>query len=446
MSLVMMGFGVTGRAVTAACRDRDIDVLVADDALDADSATSTGLRRDIVEIGAKVLPSEKLADAVREACSVVVTPGLPDAHRVFVLADEAGVDVIDEFDLAAGWDDRPCVAITGTNGKTTVTMMVTEMLVNSGIAARDAGNTEVPLVAAINDLSVEVFVVEASSFRLGHTKKFAPTVATWLNFAPDHLDIHSDLEAYERAKAAIWDRSGVDTTVVANTGDEVVMAHVPAGAHTVTFGPGGDFELRGETLIANGEQLCAVSSMPRALPHDIDNALAAAATAISAGASHAAVAAVIQSPPVLAHRVEFVAEIGDVRFYDDSKATVPQATVAAVGGFDSVVLIAGGRNKGLDLTPLSEVADRLRAVIAIGEAADEIDQVFGQSDVAVHRSESMTEAVAHSAQLAQRGDAVLLSPACASFDMYDNYAQRGDEFARAVMSRAAADELGGQNT
>lgn len=436
MSLVMMGFGVTGRAVVTACRRRDIDVVVADDALDE------ALRADIDRLGASAVSGDQLASVVGEASSVVVTPGLTDSHPVFALAADADVEIIDEFDLAARWDDRPCVAITGTNGKTTVTMMVAEMLSLSGIVARDAGNTEVPLVAAIDDRSVEVFVVEASSFRLGHAKSFAPSVATWLNFAPDHLDVHRDLAAYEAAKAAIWDRSTAETVVVANAADEVVMSHVPPQAQLTTFGAGGDFVATDGVLTTAGEPLCAVSDMPRTLPHDIDNALAAAATALAAGATPSAVCAVIKSPPVLAHRVTFVADVAGVSFYDDSKATVPQATVAAVSGFDHVVLLAGGRNKGLDLSPLAEVADRLRAVVAIGEAADEVVEVFASTDVAVHRSNSMLDAVKQAAEQAHVADVVLLSPACASFDMYSNYAQRGDDFAHAVRELAEAQQRG----
>src|SRR5690606_27528987 len=147
---------------------------------------------------------DELRALVRGAVAVLPAPGLPAHHPVFALAAEEGVPVLSEFDLAARWDDRPVLAVTGTDGKTTVTTLVRDMLQASGLAAVAVGNTEVPLVAALDDPTVDVFVVEASSFRLDHSQRFAPRVGTWLNFAPDHLDSHPDLTAYEAAKARIW--------------------------------------------------------------------------------------------------------------------------------------------------------------------------------------------------------------------------------------------------
>ncbi len=174
--------------------------------------------------------SDCLADVIRSATVLLPSPGVPDHHPAFALAAGRGLPVRSEFDLAALWDDRPIVAITGTNGKTSVTMLVTEALTASGLRAAAVGNTPTPLVAALADESIEVFVVEASSFRLAHSHGFAPTVATWLNFAPDHLDAHADLETYRMAKASIWAHLPPGATIVANAEDATVMAAVPAGA------------------------------------------------------------------------------------------------------------------------------------------------------------------------------------------------------------------------
>jgi UDP-N-acetylmuramoylalanine--D-glutamate ligase len=333
------------------------------------------------------------------------------------------------------WDQRPIVAITGTNGKTTVTTMVTAMLDAAGIACVDAGNNDLPLVAAIDDPAPEWFVVEASSFRLGRTRGWAPRVATWLNLAPDHLDVHATHADYEAAKARIWSAQASTDVAVGNLDDPVVARHLAAApARHVSWStsdPAADYHLSGGELVGPDGVIVAATELPRALDHDVSNALAAAATAEAAGCPRHAVREVRVGCGPLPHRVAPVATIDGATFYDDSKATVPHAALAAVRGFDSVILIAGGRNKGLDLGTLADGVDHIRAVVAIGEAAPDVQAAFdGLRPVEV--AGSMSEAVATAARLAQPGDAVLLSPACASFDWYPSYAARGDDFAAAV--------------
>ena len=343
-----------------------------------------------------------------------------------------------EFDLAQAWDDRPIVAITGTNGKTTVTTLVVDMLVASGRNAVEAGNTDVPLVNAVDDPAVEVFVVEASSFRLDHSSTFRPAVGTWLNFDPDHLDVHATLVAYEAAKASLWANLGPDDLAVANAEDPVVMRNVPAGAAVTTFGVAkGDNRVVGDTLVVGGQPLIATHELARRLPHDLSNALAAATTALAGGATRDGVATALAQFNGLPHRVELVARHGEIAWFDDSKATTPHAVVAAVGGFDSVVLIAGGRNKGIDLGPLGDLAPRVRAVVAIGEAADAVAEAFAGRRP-VESAASMADAVDTAARLARPGDTVLLSPGCASYDWYRNYGERGDDFARLVRDLVGA--------
>ncbi|MCB1269664.1 MAG: hypothetical protein KDB19_16200, partial [Microthrixaceae bacterium] len=214
-------------------------------------------------------------------------PGIPERHPLFGAARIARVPVRTELDLAAAWDDRPIGLITGTNGKTTVTTLVTEALEASGIAAMAAGNVEVPLVEAIADDGPQVFVVEASSFRLTHATAHRPAVATWLNFAPDHLDVHLDLEGYEAAKARVWANHDEGGLAVANADDPVVARHAPRGDRTQTFGltAPADWHVADGCLRGpDGLELVAVDELARSLPHDQANALAAAATAIGLGA------------------------------------------------------------------------------------------------------------------------------------------------------------------
>jgi UDP-N-acetylmuramoylalanine--D-glutamate ligase len=295
-------------------------------------------------------------------------------------------------------------------------------------------------VAAITDDQIDVFVVEASSFRLGHTQEFVPAVATWLNFGPDHQDVHASVAAYEAAKARVWADLGPNEVAVANLDDPVVMRNVRTDVPTLTFGlERGDYRVEGGWLTGPTGRLLAVGDLSRSLPHDLSNALAAAATTEQGGGDLDAMVEVLRTFSHLAHRVQPVAEIDGVAYVDDSKATTPHATMAAVAGFTSVVLIAGGRNKGLDLAVLAEAAPRLRAVVAIGDAADDVLHAF-DGVVAAWAADSMAAAVRTAHRLAAPGDVVLLSPACASFDWYRSYAERGDDFVQEV--RALGSERG----
>lgn len=437
-SMLLVGFGLTNRAVARALRGRGIDVIATDDRpgpLAIEAAGALG-----VELVAA--PDEgTLARLLAAADTLLPTPGLPDRHPAIRLAREAGVPIRSEFDLAAEWDERPIVAVTGTDGKTTVTTLVDRMLEASGVPSALAGNNDVPLVEAIDDPRPRVFVVEASSFRLGHSARFAPAVATWLNFAPDHLDVHADLAAYEDAKASIFRHQPSDGVAITNADDPVVARHAADGpGRRLTFGRSGGMyrETDGLLITDLGETIVAVAELPRRAPHDLDNALAAAASARSAGATLEGIAEALVAFTGLPHRLELVAEVDGVRYVNDSKATVPHATHTAVSGLDDVVLIAGGVTKGLDLGGLGELAPHLRGVVAIGADPGPVLRAFDGTSVPVRVASSMQEAVTLAAGLAAPGATVLLSPACASHDWYSNYAERGQDFAAAVRSLTGA--------
>lgn len=433
---LVLGFGVTGRGVVAALVQRGHRPIVVDDRPGSDAAEHAGSLGVALVIGPD---REELARLVASSSVVLPSPGVPDHHPIFELAAEANRLIASEFDLAQRWDDRPLVAITGTNGKTTVTMMVTDALERSGIRAAAVGNTETPLVVAIDDPETQVFVVEASSFRLAHSAAFRPTVAAWLNFAPDHLDAHRSLDAYREAKAAIWRHLDSTATIVIGTDDPVVMsAPRPAGPTVVGFGlETGAWRIDGAWLVGPDGPLVEVDRLPRRQPHDLANAAAAAAIGSAAGATTEGLRSMLMEFSGLAHRVQFVGEADGVRWFNDSKATVPHATLAAIGGFDSVVLIAGGRNKGLSLEPLAGAVPPVRAVVATGDAADEVAAIFEPAAVPVVRVGSMADAVEAAASLAVSGDVVLLSPSCTSYDWYPNYGARGDDFIRLVEERIA---------
>ena len=427
---LVLGFGVTGEAVTRALVARGHRPVVVDDRPTEDS-TST-----VAQLGLDLISSpgvEQLGTAVSSSTVVLPSPGVPADHPVFRAAAEQSKPICSEFDLAAVWDDRPLVGITGTNGKTTVTMLVTDALNRSDVAAEAVGNTDVPLVAALDNEETDVFVVEASSFRLAHSQVFTPSVACWLNFSPDHLDAHPSLADYEAAKASIWASLPSNGTAIANAEDDVVVGYAPAGA--TTFGLDvGDWRRVGDKLVGPSGPFVSVGDLPRQQPHDLSNAVAVAATAHAAGATLDAIAETLVAFTGLPHRLEYLTDHRGVQWFNDSKATVPHATLAAVGGFASVVLIAGGRNKGLELAPLRQTVPPVRAVVATGDAAPEIEKLF-EDLVPVTQVQSMTEAVDVANELSRPGDTVLLSPACTSYDWYRSYVARGEDFSRLVKER-----------
>lgn len=437
--LVLYGLGITNRSVAAQLVTRDVAIRLGDDRGGDAAAAALGLSCAHPDAAG-------VDELLAGAGALLPTPGLVESHPVFAAARRLGVPILSEFDLAAAWDDRPIVCVTGTNGKTTVTSLIVECLERSGIPAALAGNTDVPLVDAIADPVPHVFVVEASSFRLGHSAYFTPRVGTWLNFAPDHLDVHASLETYEAAKAVLWrDQVGTDCAVI-NLDDPIVAAHgATATARHVTYstlGPA-DYCREGARLVrTDGSTVAELNELSRALPHDLSNALAAAASAEAVGATPDGVAAALRTFRLADHRVQSIAEHAGVRWVDDSKSTSPHSIVAAVAGFDSVVLIAGGRNKGLDLGVLGQLGPQVRAVVGLGEAGAAVDAAAGPR--AVGHVATMDEAVSLAATLARAGDVVLLSPGCASFDAYGSYAERGRDFVRAV-SEIVLGESGGDH-
>jgi UDP-N-acetylmuramoylalanine--D-glutamate ligase len=418
---LVLGLGAAGESAARALLARGWDVAIADDT--PSDVTHQRAARLGLALGAPTLDVDV----------VVPGPSVPITHPVVVAALERGLHVWSEFELAAQWTETPMVAITGTDGKTTVTTLIERMLAASGLRTVAAGNMDPPLVDVL-DLDLDVIVVEASSFRLEFTDSFRPDVGIWLNLAPDHLDVHPSMEHYAEAKAKIWRHQRSGDLAVANAEDEVVLRYADAAPGRVeTFGLSrGDWHVEGDELVmADGDVLVRRSELHRDLPHDCTNALAAAAGALGAGATVDGVRSALRAFTGLPHRVSLVGDHGGVRYYDDSKATGPNAAMTAIRAFDSVVLIAGGRSKVDDLSALATDVDRIRAVVAIGEAAPLVEKAFGGRRP-VETAASMDDAVARAAGFAKAGDVVLLSPGCASWDMYDGYAARGDDFARAV--------------
>lgn len=439
---LVYGLAVAGEATARALLARGYDVRVADDVDDAVRRQ----RAEVLGLDFVGAPDDDAIDRLLAGADLLApAPGVPESHRVIVAAERRDVTVRTEIDLAYEWEQdrpggpRPIVAVTGTDGKTTTTLLVAALLEAGGLRARAVGNTEVPFVEALAD-DVDAFAVECSSFRLTWIDRFRAESAIWLNLAPDHQNWHRSMASYEAAKARIWEHQRPSDVAVGWTGDPAVMRQLlgTRGRH-VTFGlDEGDYRVvddgRERLLCGPGGAFARVESLARRFPHDLTNALAASAACLEAGLVAAGgIESGLASFRTPAHRIEPLGTHDGVAWFNDSKATSPHAALTAIRSFRSIVLIAGGRNKGLDLGSLGSEVERIKAVVAIGEAADEIDAVFG-GQRPVRRAASMAEAVESAAELAVSGDTVLLSPACASFDWYPDggYPARGDDFKRCV--------------
>ncbi len=374
---------------------------------------------------------------------VVMSPGVPPLEPVRRV-EASGTPVVGELELASWYVEAPVVAITGTNGKSTVTTLVGEMLKAAGFDTFVGGNLGTALSTAVDTPAARHggrLVVEVSSYQLERTPSFRPHVAVYLNLTPDHLDRYASLAEYGAAKQRVFLHQGRGDHAVVPGDDPVVLAMARAGAAAVhTFG--------GERGRARIEDRAIVTASGRAYPlslleirgaHNVSNAMASVLAAELAGAPREAITRALASFTGLAHRMQFVLSDEGVSYYDDSKATNVGAAVKALEGIDrKVVLIAGGRDKGGSYDPLVQLLrTKARAVVLLGEAAPLLRAALGAS-VAHREAEDMFDAVRLARLLAEPGDCVLLAPACSSLDMFESYAERGRSFAAAVRALAVA--------
>ena len=435
-STLVFGLAIAGQAVARELVRRGESVVLADDAVsDLHQAFSKQIGMPLVALTS----SSEIQQVLNSVARVAPAPGIPEGHPVIVAARELGVEICSELEIAYRYErdspsgPRPMVGITGTDGKTTTTMMTAAILESAGLRTMAVGNTDVPLISALNT-DARAFAVECSSFRLAHTQQFRMCASAWLNFAPDHLDWHPNLNDYFEAKAKMWAHCVEGDVAVAPFDDlRIIKAAQASNARIVTFGiAGGDYHSFDGWLCGPMGRIMPISEMGRSLPHDVSNALAAIAVCLEAGLANVAdVASALQSFKNAPHRIQFVGEKGGVRWFNDSKATSPHAVSVALNSFENIVLIAGGKNKGLDLSALAEQPSRMRAVVAIGDASDEIAHAF-TGVCEIKRATSMQEAVNMADSFAQDGDVVLLSPGCTSYDWYANYGQRGEDFMKCV--------------
>jgi UDP-N-acetylmuramoylalanine--D-glutamate ligase len=429
---LVYGLAVAGAATVRALQRHDVEVVVADDEV------TTERRRLADELDVEIIerPTGSRLEGLIRSCDLVnPAPGVPETHDVVTGAQAIGVELVSEIELAYRWEQqrsggaRPMLAITGTDGKTTTTLLAVDMLRAGGLRTVDAGNTDTPLVDAI-ELDLDAFVVEVTSFRLAWTPSFRADGAAWLNLAPDHLNWHRSMSSYELAKAQVFANQRSNDVAIGFVDDEVVMRRLEdAPGRHVTFGASGaDYHVAGGSLRGPGGEIAAIEAMRRSLPHDITNALAASALVLETGlvnrSSVATALASFKGPP---HRLEHVGTWNDVAWFNDSKATTPHAAAAAIRSFDHIVLIAGGYDKHVDLSPMAVDRDHVDAVIALGATAPAVVDAFAgvaRCDVV----DDMAAAVALARAIARPGSTVLLSPGCASFDQYRSFEHRGEHF------------------
>jgi UDP-N-acetylmuramoylalanine--D-glutamate ligase len=448
--IAVLGFARSGHALAEALVDRGVSVAVSDSKTESELPGVEELRRRGVEFFLGGSGTEFL----ERAEWLAVSPGVPLSAPAVAAARERGLPVLAEVEVAYRIAEAESpggnrwIAITGTNGKSTTTAWIAEILKRAGRPVALAGNIGAPLSGFLADREARDYVCELSSFQLEAIDRFRPHVAVLTNITPDHLDRYASFEDYAAAKARIFGRQLLEDFAVVNADDPLSEA-IETPSRRVLFSRRGKPEGRGLAAWVEGDEIfwgegesrrLVLTASELALPgaHNLENALAALAAAECLGISPAATLDTLTRFHGLPHRSELVAEGGGIRWVDDSKGTNVDASLKSLEGFadGTVILILGGRDKHGDFARLADLAaKRARLVLTIGEAAETIEKSLA-GKASFERRSTMEQAVARAAEVARPGDTVLLSPACASFDQYRNFEERGRHFA--ALARAAA--------
>ncbi len=432
--IIVVGLGRSGVDAADLCLSRGARVTATD------RLVRSAVSADVVALegkGACLVLGGHEGVSWGEADMVVVSPGVP-AFAGLLEAERAGVEVIGELELACRFVRAPLGVIGGTNGKSTVTTWLGQMIGDLG-KVFVGGNLGTPLASHVHEPWDRV-ILEISSFQAERVPTLHPRAAALLNITDDHLDRYDGFDAYADAKGNVFVNMGPEDVAVVPAGDAVCAKQASRGrARVVTFGPGGDVRPEGDAIVdsVRGWRF-PLSSIPLPGEHNVLNACASIAMAGALGGNAEQVGRALSSFEGLHHRMQLVAEIDGVSFYDDSKGTNVGASVAALRGLRQprAVLIAGGRDKQGSYGPLVEaLRERGRALVVIGEAAERI-AAAASGVVTTLRASSMDEAVRAAKEAALPGDAVLLSPACSSYDMFKDYTQRGEVFRASVRQLA----------
>ena len=432
--LLVVGLARTGVALCRFLTERGARVTVTDQAAPEVLADQ---RRDIAGLGV----AEDLGVAQPQwqgYDAIVLSPGVPPELPWLLAAKAAGLPIMGELEVASHFIRRRLLAVSGTNGKTTTTTLLGALLTASGQKPLVGGNIGTPVVSLVaQQEAADCLVLEVSSFQLDTTSRFHPQAAALLNITPDHLDRYpGGFEAYVASKASLFGRQGQDDLRVLNADDPAVAALHHKDSRVYYFSA--TRSLKNGAWLSNGGIQVRLTDREATFPlehirltgqHNLENIMAALILALDAGADPEACREVLANFGGLPHRLEWVADIGGVSYYDDSKGTNVGAVACSLVHFDRpVILIAGGRDKDSDFSLLNDlIRSRVKALVLIGETRERLAQVW-RGLAPIHLADDMAAAVAQGAALADPGDVVLLSPACASFDMYRDYVHRGQTF------------------
>jgi UDP-N-acetylmuramoylalanine--D-glutamate ligase len=448
--VLVIGLGISGRAAAEKLLSLGKQVTANDISTSPEVSMSAD---SLAAIGADVALGHHHYTLLQDLDLIVVSPGVPAALPLLQRAAEKGIPVWSEIELAWRYVRGPVVAVTGTNGKTTTVRMIEEIFNRAGRKARAAGNIGYPFIKAVDEAEAgELLVLEVSSFQLVHTEKLHPETAVLLNIAEDHFDWHDHLGEYMEAKSRIWMNQGAGDVLVCNLDDPLCVEAASGAPSRVMY-----FSSRPDPLattwIDEGKMLSRsgpegekgprlaslIDAASLALPgeHNLENAMAAATAALASGVDAADAGRSLRDFRGLPHRLQLVGEVEGVRFYNDSKATNPHAAMRALSAFhEPLVVILGGKNKGLSFDDLAEALrqrdgeERLRDVFLIGDAAEEIGEALRRvaPRTTFRTMTGLEEVFEILPEVIKPGDVVLFSPACASFDRYEDYRERGKHF------------------
>jgi len=450
--VLVVGLARTGIATALFCAARGARVTATDTRTEKELGDAVAALR---KAGVALELGGHRQELICDTDLIIPSPGVPSDASLLQFARSKGVTIWSEIELAYRFLKGRLVGITGSNGKTTTTSLIEHILRTAGFSTILAGNIGTPLISCVGKSSDETLTVaELSSFQLELIEKFRPNISVFLNLTPDHLDRHHTLESYGRAKARIFENQVESDSAVLNADDPGTTPYAPAKPQVFWFSrkqrvAQGAFAKENDIVFrreGTEESILKLADIPLAGAHNVENVLAAVASTRLAGAEPAAIAKGVRSFAGVEHRLEFVAEIGGVRFYNDSKATNVDATSKALDAFPGrILVILGGKDKGSDYTLLqAPLRDKAILALLIGAAADKIEKQIAGS-VAIEQAGTLERAVEIAAHAAQPADIVLLAPACASFDQFQNYEHRGRVFKELVhqLERQAASTTSG---
>jgi UDP-N-acetylmuramoylalanine--D-glutamate ligase len=451
--VLVVGLARTGVATSLFCAARGANVT----ATDARTEKAIGdVLSQLRTAGVHLELGGHREETVLQQDLIIPSPGVPADAPLLKSARAKGITIWSEIELADRFLNGRLIGITGSNGKTTTTSLIEHILRSAGISTILAGNIGTPLISRVEETNdASVTVVELSSFQLELIDSFRPNISVFLNLTPDHLDRHHTLDEYGAAKARIFENQTETDSAVLNADDPATTKYAPAKPQVFWFSrkqrvAQGAFVRENEIVFRRDgkeETLLKLQDIPMAGAHNVENVLAAVAATRLAGADASAIAKGVRSFSGVEHRLEFVAEIGGVRYYNDSKATNVDATLKALDSFPGRILVVlGGKDKGSDYTGLQKsLREKTILALLIGAAAEKIEKQIAGS-VAIERAGTIERAVEIASQAARPGDVVLLAPACASFDQFENYEHRGRVFKDLVhqLERHAASTSSGR--